>query len=130
MKPEDICISLEQAKWLKELGIKQNTSCFVWVDDHSPNGFPQVMARQYFQCDSREEDNIIADAFTLEELGSIVDAEWTDDIPSSARELADIIIHVARKIRQSDQYFEKGGALFKTHINTLNKRIERYDQHY
>ena len=62
VKLEDQVVSLELAKRLKELGVKQE-SCFVWWT-HPLTGFEEVLYRPKAECDGTVE----CAAFTVAEL--------------------------------------------------------------
>lgn len=64
---KQVC-TFEQAKMLKELGCEQGKSCFVWA--HDENIYEKVAVKE--AGDAHFSGSIIADAYTVAELGEML----------------------------------------------------------
>ena len=124
MNPRDLTITYEQANLLKNYGVKQGTSYFVWVVSKIyKRGIKAPIPREIVD-DGHEE--ILCDAFTLQELAWLLKPEIHDEISTTAKEECSMLLYILHKNKQRDEYFKRQTNSLQNTINSINKNLEEY----
>ena len=123
MKLDDIIITFEQAKKLKELGIEQGTTAIVWIKTNNENVYLSTRSLAEFEFPNSE----FSDAFTLEELANCsigTDLNIEDDVESvedlNVTNICNIIIVMLEEADNSEQA--------KQFLNNINENLKQYKE--